>query len=117
MLGGAGGESVNSIELYAEGKVNGGGYKYRDVKRRGIYLSLFTDPRRIVLYYSLIHLLLLRACEGDFSIYQISLIKMKKRHLVGTLLTIYKHFWDIITGIFTILLHIHHENSFTYMYQ
>ena len=55
---------MNSIELYAEGEVNGGGYKYRDVKRRGIYLSLFTDP------------------EGDscFSIYQISLIKMKKRH-------------------------------------
>ena len=35
---------MNSIELYAEGEVNGGGYKYRDVKRRGIYLSLFTDP-------------------------------------------------------------------------
>ena len=36
---------------------------YRDVKRRGIYLALFTDP------------------EGDscFSIYQISWIKTKKR--------------------------------------
>ena len=92
---------MNSIELYAEGEVNGGGYKYRDMKHRGIYLSLFTDP------------------EGDscFSIYQISLIKMKKRHLVGILLTIYKHFWDIITGIFPILLQIHHENSSTYMYQ
>ena len=35
---------------------------YRDTKRRGIYLPLFTDP------------------EGDicFSIYQISWIKMKK---------------------------------------
>ena len=35
---------------------------YRDAKRRGIYLALFTDP------------------EGDscFSIYQISWIKMKK---------------------------------------
>ena len=40
MLGGAGGESVNSIELYAEGKVNGGGYKYRDVKRRGISIAV-----------------------------------------------------------------------------
>ena len=59
---------------------------YRDSKRRGIYLALFTDP------------------EGDscFSIYQISWIKMKKsnffvnqkRHLQGSFFTIYKHFGD-----------------------
>ena len=28
----------------------------------------------------------------------------KKRHLVGTLFTIYKHFWDFVKCIFTILL-------------
>ena len=39
---------------------------YRDAKRRGIYLALFTDP------------------EGDscFSIYQISWIKMKKSNFL-----------------------------------
>ena len=39
---------------------------YRDVKRRGIYLALFTDP------------------EGDscFSIYQISWIKTKKKNFL-----------------------------------
>ena len=64
---------------------------YRDAKRRGIYLALFTDP------------------EGDsfFSIYQISWIKLKKkvtfcklkRHVVGTLFTIYKHFGDFVKCI------------------
>ena len=59
---------------------------YRDAKRRGKNKPLFTDP------------------EGDicFSIYQISLIKMKKvifflnskRQIVGSLSTIYKHFGD-----------------------
>ena len=47
----------NDIQLFPEGEVNsGGGYLYRDAKRQGIYLALFTDP------------------EGDscFSIYQIS---------------------------------------------
>ena len=41
--------------------MNSGGGIYRDVKRRGIYLALFSDP------------------EGDscFSIYQISWIKTK----------------------------------------
>ena len=69
------------IQLSPEGDVN----IDRDAKRRGRYLALFTDP------------------EGDscFSIYQISWIKLKKvtfgnqkRHLVGTLFTMYKHFGD-----------------------
>ena len=36
----------------------------------------------------------------------------KKRHLVETLFTIYKHFEDIIKGIFTILMQIQHEHNF-----
>ena len=42
--------------------MNSGGGIYRDAKRRGIYLALFSDP------------------EGDscFSIYQISWVKTKK---------------------------------------
>ena len=55
---------------------------YRDAKRRGIHLALFTDP------------------EGDscFSIYQISWIKMKNvtRWKLKTSLSrnlINKHFW------------------------
>ena len=76
---------------------------YLDASRLGILLALLTDP------------------EGDscFSIYQISWIKMKKvtfrkkkRHLVGTLFTIYKHFGDFVKCIFTILLQIQHENNF-----
>ena len=49
-------------QLSTEGELNSGGWIYRDGKRRGIYLALFTDP------------------EGDscFRIYQISRIKMKK---------------------------------------
>ena len=48
-------EIVNSVQLSREGEVNSGDI-YRDAKRRGIYLALFTDP------------------EGDncLSIYQIS---------------------------------------------
>ena len=47
---------VNNMQLSPEGEVNSGVDIYRDSKRRGIYLALFTDP------------------EGDscFSIYQIS---------------------------------------------
>ena len=48
-----------------------------------------------------------------------SRIKMKKvtfvnqkRHLVGTLFTIYKHFGDFVNCIFTILLQILNENKF-----
>ena len=72
---------------------------YRDAKRRGIYLVLFTDP------------------EGDncLSIYQISWIKTKKVtscNLVGTLITVYKHFADFVKYIFTILLQTQHENNF-----
>ena len=75
----------------------------RDAKRRGKFLALFTKH------------------DGDscFSTYQISWIKMKKvpfvnkkRHLVGTLFTIYKHFGDFVKCIFTILLQIQHENNF-----
>ena len=36
----------------------------------------------------------------------------KKRHLVRTLFTIYKHPGDFFKGIFTILLQIQHENNF-----
>ena len=91
----------NSIQLSPEGKVNSG--LGRDAKRRGIYLALFTDP------------------EGDscFSIYQISWIKMQKcnfwklkRHSIGPLFTIYKHFGDFVEWIFTILLQIQHDNHF-----
>ena len=53
--------------LYTEFHVNTARYIgvaiYRDGKRRGIYLALFTDPER----------------HSCFSIYQISWIKMKKR--------------------------------------
>ena len=54
------------MQVSAEGEVNSGGYIYRDVKHRGIYLALFTDS------------------EGHscFSIYQISWIKMKKSDLL-----------------------------------
>ena len=47
--------------------MNRAGYIYRDAKRRGIYLALWTDP------------------EGDscFSIYQISWIKIKKELFVN----------------------------------
>ena len=47
-------EIVNSVQISREGEVNSD--IYRDAKRRGIYLALFTDP------------------EGDncLSIYQIS---------------------------------------------
>ena len=37
-----------------------------------------------------------------------------KRHLVGTLFTIYKHFWDFVKCIFTILLQIQGENNKSY---
>ena len=36
----------------------------------------------------------------------------QKRHLVGTLFTIYKHFGDFVNCIFTILLQILNENKF-----
>ena len=75
---------------------------YRDAKRRGICLALFTDP------------------EGDscFSIYQISWIKMKKvtlftletslsRNFVYNLQT-FRRFWQVH---FTILLQIQHEKT------
>ena len=54
-------ETKNIIQLSPDGEVKSGNI-YRDAKRRGIYLALFTDA------------------EGDscFSIYQISWIKMKK---------------------------------------
>ena len=54
----------DSIQLSPEGRWIVG--IYRDAKRRGIYLALFTDP------------------EGDsyFSIYQISWIKMKKSNFL-----------------------------------
>ena len=53
--------SKNINQLSPEREVNSG-VEYRDVKRRGIYLALFTD------------------LEGDscFSIYQISWIKIRK---------------------------------------
>ena len=41
-----------------------------------------------------------------------NLCKLEKRHLVGTLFTIYKHFGDFVKCIFTILLQIQHENNF-----
>ena len=76
---------------------------YRDTKRWGLYLALFTDP------------------EGDscFSIYQISWIKMKKvtfcklktslsRNFVYNLQT-FRGFCQVH---FTILLQIRHENHF-----
>ena len=53
-----------------------------------------------------------------FSVYQISWMKTKKgpfwklkRHLVGTLFTIYKHLGDFVKCIFAILLQIQHENN------
>ena len=53
------------------------------------------------------------------SVFTKSWIKMKKvtfvnqkRHLVGTLFTIYKHFGDFVNCIFTILLQILNENKF-----
>ena len=77
---------------------------YRDAKRPGIYLVLFTDP------------------EGNscFSIYQISWIKIKKttfgklkRHLLGTLFTLYlQTFRGFVKWFLRLLLQIQHENSF-----
>ena len=100
-----------NIQLSPVKEVNGGTI-YRDAKRRGIYLALFTDP------------------EGDscFSIYQISWIKMKKvtfctlktslnRNIVHNL----KTFRDFIKWIFmfcfflfflVFFLQIQHENNF-----
>ena len=51
-----------NIQLSTEGEVNSGGDRYRDAKRRGMYLALFTDS------------------EGGsfFSFYQTSEIKMRK---------------------------------------
>ena len=59
-------QTCNIIQLSPEGEVNSGGYIYWDLKRRGIYLALLTDP------------------EGDicFSIYRISWIKMKKSKIL-----------------------------------
>ena len=64
-----------------------------------------------------------RPCGGQlFSIYYISRIEMKKkvtyckfkkRDLVGTLFTIYKHVGNFVKCIFTILLQIQHENNFS----
>ena len=81
---------------------------YRDTKRRGLYLALFTDP------------------EGDscFSIYQISWIKVKKvtfcklktslsRNLIYNLQT-FREFFQVH---FTILLQIQHENNFLPTYK
>ena len=53
------------IHLPLEGKVNSGEI-YRDAKRGGLYLALFTDP------------------EGDscFSIHQISWMKMEKSNFL-----------------------------------
>ena len=62
---------------------------YRDVKRRGIYLALFTD------------------LDGDscFSIYQISWIKIRKvtfvqkrRHLVKSLITFQLTIYDFVAN-------------------
>ena len=55
-----------NIQLSPEGKMNSAGYIYRDAKRQGIYLALFTDP------------------EGDscFNNYQISWIKQKKSNFL-----------------------------------
>ena len=36
---------------------------------------------------------------------------------MGTLFTIYKHFWGFVKCIFTILLPIQHENHFLYTFQ
>ena len=65
---------------------------YLDAKRRGIYLALFTDPEE--------------------KQWKKEVFVNKKRHLVGTLFTIYKHPGDFFKGIFTILLQIQHENNF-----
>ena len=65
---------------------------YLDASRRGIYLALFTDPEE--------------------KKWKKEVFVNKKRHLVGTLFTIYKHPGDFFKGIFTILLQIQHENNF-----
>ena len=65
------------------------------MKRRGVYLALFTDS------------------EGDscFGIYQkITFCKLKTS--LSRKFTIYKHFGDFVKRIFTILLQIKHENNF-----
>ena len=74
---------------------------YPEVKRRGIYLALFTDP------------------EGDscFSIYQTQLDKNEKSYLKKTSLSrnfVYNYhiFGDFVKCIFMILLQIQHENNF-----
>ena len=36
--------ALHSIQLSPEGEVNSGRRIYREAKRRGIYLALFTDP-------------------------------------------------------------------------
>ena len=80
------------MQLSTEGEVNSGAI-YRDAKRRGIYLALFTDP------------------EGDscFSIYQISWIKMKKVTCCKLKTSLSRNFIynlqiTIVKCIFTILL-------------
>ena len=40
-----------------------------------------------------------------------NLCKLEKRHLVGTLFTVYKHFGDFVECIFTFLLQIKHDNK------
>ena len=61
--------------------------KYRDAKRRGIYLALFTDP------------------EGDScsSIYQISWIKMKKVTFCKLKTSLRRNFILQFTNILAIL--------------
>ena len=48
--------NLNNIQLSPEGEVNSGVEIYRDAKRQGIFLALFTDPE----------------ADSCFSIYQIS---------------------------------------------
>ena len=44
---------------------------------------------------------------------KVTYCKLKKRDLVGTLFTIYKHVGNFVKCIFTILLQIQHENNFS----
>ena len=101
LLGGTGGESVNSIQLSPKGEVNSGG----DLLRR--------EASRYIT--STVHWPWGDSC---FSIYQISWIKLKKvtfcklkTPLSRNLFTVYKHF-EVCQVHFTILLQIQQEGNF-----
>jgi len=91
-----------NIQLSPEGEVNSAAL-YRDAKRQGIYLALWTDPKG----------------DSCFCIYQISWIKIKKelfvnkrRQFVRVCLRTFQ--LRVFRGSFflTILLQIQRENSF-----